>query len=140
MEKTKENTTSTSLKLEDFLPASTHFKTDFDQIDVNAMVFKSLSEAGIRPEDDNAADDDEVEEEDEEVLSSQIMELAEKEAQPSYFDIMCRRPSRSSENASEDLCGSGRSMSIELESKDDNSEQGDLGKDGEISFLTPVQF
>ncbi|KAL5269728.1 hypothetical protein ACHWQZ_G003256 [Mnemiopsis leidyi] len=140
MEKTKENTTSTSLKLEDFLPASTHFKTDFDQIDVNAMVFKSLSKAGIRPEADNAVDDDEVKEEDEEVLSSQMIELAEKEAQPSYFDIMCRRPSRSSENATEDLCGSGRSMSIELKSKDDNSEQGDLGKDSEISFLTPVQF
>ena len=87
------------------------------------MVFKSLSEAGIRPDKDKTALEDEEEEEEEEDgedSPSQIIELTEKEAQPSYFDIMCRRPSRSSKDASDD--------------------QGDVRKEGESSFLTPVHF
>ena len=85
------------------------------------MVFKSLSEAGIRPDKDKAAIEDEEEDEEEDGEdTSQIIELTEKEAQPSYFDIMCRRPSRASKDASDD--------------------QGDVRKEGESSFLTPVHF
>ena len=89
---------SNTLKLEDFLSATPSYKKEYDQIDVNELVAKSLSEAGIPPESEEHRESDEGFNEDND----------EDEAQPSYFDVLCRRTS----------------------GQDDSSEPGNRGDDG----------